>query len=120
MFDKKYGVLNGAGADEHYEVREEPLSTQGVTFIVNCDNCGTEQRVTIGWQQIVDAAALPTTRRLPVDPETRVQWAYDNGRVYPQLGCLRCRSPMYLGITPDEASRKIMAGQAAGLVRINR
>jgi hypothetical protein len=117
MFERKgFGVLSGAGAEDHYDVQEKPIAPHGVTYVVTCDNCGTEQEITIAWQQIVDASA----RKIPTDPETRMPWGYKDGKLFPQLGCARCRSPISIGMTPDEAERKVRAGVNAGFLKINR
>ena len=116
-----FGIFNGeGGANQHYQIKELPLSNEGVTFEVTCDTCGTTQRITIGWQQIAQAAAVPRTNQLPVDPDNRQPWLFKDGKIHPNIGCVNgnCRQPIYIGLTPDEAMKKLMAGQQAGFVRL--
>jgi hypothetical protein len=120
MFEAEgLGIFSGeGGAKQHYQAKQLPLTGEGVTNEVTCDNCGLSQQITIAWQQIAEAAASPRTNRLPVDPDNRQSWVLTNGKMYPLIGCISCRQPICLAMTPDEAIKLLLAGQQAGLVRM--
>jgi len=121
--DKDFGLFQGSGAlDEIYECPVSAMTQYGVTYRVRCDQCGNQQDITIGWQQIADVAHAPQTNRLPVDPETRQPWAMANGRLHPNIGCINgsCRKPIYIAFTPDESARLVQQGISGGFIRPSR
>ncbi len=114
-----FGIFDGAGVEEHYEVKSHPPTSEGATFEVTCDRCGNRQMITIEWQQIADAARVQQSGKLPVDPVTRMSWIYDaaSRRMYPQIGCPNCRGLVGPSITPDEAARLLREAMMAGVVQ---
>ena len=121
MADGGFGIFNGEGAEEQFEVKQLPSDLFGVHFRVNCDRCGNTQVNSIEWQQIADAAKVPQTSppKFPRDPVTGHEWAYDGAsrRMWPQIGCTRCRHILGPSITPGEAARMLGDGISSGLVR---
>jgi hypothetical protein len=114
------GIFEGTGATEVFEVKSLPHSPEGASFEVMCHQCGRAQKITLEWNQIAAAAMSPQTQRLPVDPVTRLPWQYDpqERRMWPQIGCIQCRTLVGPSISPDEAARILREGQMAGLVRV--
>jgi hypothetical protein len=118
--EKGFGIFAGTNAlEDLYECALHEMSPMGVTYRVRCDQCGNQQDITIGWQQIVDVAHIQRTNRLPVDPETRQPWILDKGRLYPNIGCIisSCRRPIHIAFTPDEAARVIQQGMSGGYIQ---
>lgn len=113
-----FGIFDGTGATELFEVKSLPHSHEGASFEVTCDKCGRSQNITLEWAQIKDAAQSPQTQRLPVDPTTRLPWIYDQRerRMWPQIGCLQCRNQVGPSITPEEAARILREGVSAGFI----
>lgn len=118
--DKGFGLFNGAGAlEDIYECQLHEMSPYGATFRVRCDQCGNQQDITIGWQQLADCAHAPKTNRLPIDPETRQPWVMSNGRMHPNIGCINgsCRRPIFIAFTPDECLKLVQQGINGGYIR---
>jgi YD repeat-containing protein len=122
MLDERgFGVFGGeGGVTDLYEVKELPLTGEGITYQVTCDECGQVQRITIAWAQIAQAAAMMRGGGLPIDPDNRQPWVYNQGKIHPNIGCINgnCRRPISIGLTPDEAMKKLAAAQHAGLIQI--
>lgn len=114
-----FGIFDGEGAEEQFDVKSLPPDQFGVHFRINCDRCGNTQINSIEWQQIADAAQVPQTGKFPFDPTTRLTWQYDGAsrRMWPQIGCTRCHHILGPTITPDEAARLLREGINSGLVR---
>lgn len=114
-----YGIFDGSGAEQHYEVKQLPLRHEGVPFEVNCDHCGRTQEILLEWSQISQAAAAPQTQQPPRDPVTNLPWMYDaqTKRMYPQIGCVQCRNQVGPSVSPDEAVKLLQQGVSSGLIR---
>ena len=100
-----YGGLGGAGADNHEKATARPTA-QGVVIALNCDNCGSPNRLTIEWPE----AIVISTGNLPQG------WKIDQGYIRPDVGCANCRRLVTPGVTPDEAQRWVKAGISARFV----
>jgi len=103
------------GLQEHIQVRQLPSTSEGVRYSIHCGNCGQQQIVTLRWAEIYALA----NKNLPVD-ERGNPWRWENGLGMPLIGCIRCKSDLRLGLTPDEAFRSLQAGMNAGLVQVQR
>jgi hypothetical protein len=103
-----YGVLSGPGADQHHSARQSQ-DKFGAVYVLSCDRCGTVNRLTVEWAELVYGAH----RQLPP------RWQYDahNGGLTPPMGCVQCREVLRIRLLPDECARQIKAGLHANLVR---
>ena len=102
------GVLGGEGASTHDRVTNK-VAHEGVVFTVQCAGCGKVMDMMAPWPEIavMAAGAAPPNN----------SWLYNQhqGCFVPNLAC-RCRSNVRVGITPDECTRHLRSGIAAGKI----
>lgn len=101
------GVLGGEGAQTYDRVKAK-TTPNGVVFEVPCAGCGREQGVMAPWPEVAIMA---------VGQQPGNTWLYNQhaGGFMPNLAC-RCRINVRLVVTPDECSRYLRSGMAAGAV----
>ncbi len=100
-----FGALGGGAIENHERAGAKPRR-EGVVVSVNCQHCGTPNRMTIEWPEaiIISAGAIPQG------------WEYHEGYIRPRVGCGSCKHLVSPGITPDEAARWVRAGINAKFV----
>lgn len=114
----EFGCLGDGAMGELDQISTTGMDQQHVYFRLTCIKCGREQQIGIGWQQILECAMFPKTKRLPVDPDTQSPWQVIKGHLVPQIGCSNCRSPLNFGITPEEAHTYLVKGQSEGFIKL--
>jgi len=104
-----YGSLGGDGADHHDTVKTKVVA-EGVTNQLRCDRCGRPLLLTIPWAELIflSQGVLPPNG----------SWKHEahNGVFMPNQQAPCCRDDIRLGITPDECTRHIKSGIAAGKI----
>lgn len=105
--NERFGLFQGDGTDNHFQVQQSPTRA-GVDYKVHCDNCGTPNVITVDWNELIFIGSS----RLPPG------WHYDNGRMYPNVGCANgnCNYICSIQITPDEAAKHVHAALQAQVV----
>jgi len=101
-----FGALDGDAAHTHHTARvERAKDGSGMAYLVSCDNCGTQNAMTVTWDEFLYG----------MHGVTAPQWVYDPaaGGFYPNVGCVYCRALNKVVFTPDECSRQVKAGVAA-------
>lgn len=102
--DDRFGSLAGEGTDRHFSAHVAP-NKGGVSYKLNCDNCGTPNEILLEWPELIIVAS----QKVPPN------WRYKDGMLYPDVGCAHpgCGYITSVQITPDEAARHVKSGLAA-------
>lgn len=97
--EQTFGSLSGFGAEQHFSAREAGMSKDGKEFTLSCDNCGSRNAITVEWAElvIVGSGVVPPN------------WKYENGRLFPNVGCRSCNYISSITLTPDEAAKNVNA-----------
>lgn len=101
-----YGSLGGVGAEGIEDVKTS-VAQEGVEFIVSCNSCMKDIKVTAEWPELV----IMAYKRQP--PQWRAEPAV--GAFMPLASC-RCGARVPLGVTPDECTKHLNAGINNGKV----
>lgn len=112
------GVLAGDGFQNIETIQSKLTPGQnghpspGYTFELHCIQCATKNGVSVSWAELVDLSA----GAIPMDPDQRRPWIFNDGKATPPCACGRCRKQLFVYMTPDEAQRYVRTGIQIGAV----
>jgi hypothetical protein len=110
-----YGVLGGDAITSHQKaVAKLSPDRSGIDYHVNCDHCGTRNKLSVTWAEFVFAA----NNQIPYDQVRQAPWKHERqfGGFQPNVGCGHCQYAIMLIITPDEAARHLHGAEQAGAI----